>query len=451
MLPALPYLFLALLMHNTAHPNARYAPLPQELFIDGRQRLRSHLPQGAIAILVSGDEMPRSADQKYPYRPNPDLFRLTGIDQEDTLLVICPDAHPPHHREILFIRESNPEVAVWEGHKLTKEEARALSGIQTVYWTSEFEKITHELIIRSTSIFLGLNENVRAHTDVPVREWRFVRQLKDKYPLHNYGRLGPIMDEIRSIKHPAEVETIRRACDITGRAFERVLRFVKPGVREYEVEAEITHEFIRSGANGHAYQPIIASGPNACVLHYNANNGVCQEGHLLLLDFGAEYAHYASDLSRTIPVNGRFTPRQRAVYEAVLRVMQYAKSLLRPGTLYSDYEKQVGACMTEELIGLGLLKKEDVAAQNPQQPLYKKYYMHGTSHFLGLDVHDSGNRNLPMRAGMIFTCEPGIYIPEEGIGIRLENDIYISEQGPVDLMADIPLAPDDIEECMKNP
>lgn len=437
-------------MAQFAHPNARYAPLPQELFIDGRERLRSRLPQGAVAILVSTDEMPRSADQNFPYRPNPDLFRLTGIDQEDTVLLLCPDAHNPSHREILFIRESNPDIAVWEGHKLTKEEARLISGIQTVYWVSEFEKISHELIIRSTHIFLGLNENVRAHTGVPVREWRFAQKLRDKYPLHQYGRLGPIMDDIRALKHPDEVDVIRQACAITARAFERVLRFVRPGVREYEVEAEITHEFIRSGANGHAYQPIIASGPNACVLHYNANNGLCLDGHLLLLDFGAEYAHYASDLSRTIPVSGRFTPRQRAVYEAVLRVMRHAKSLLRQGTLYSEYEKQVGACMTEELIGLGLLNKEYVERQNPDQPLYKKYYMHGTSHFLGLDVHDSGNRNFPMRAGMIFTCEPGIYIPEEGIGIRLENDIYIAEDGPVDLMADIPLEPDEIKKIMNK-
>ncbi|MCX7767596.1 MAG: aminopeptidase P N-terminal domain-containing protein [Flavobacteriales bacterium] len=431
-------------------PSARYAPLPVELFRDGRERLRRRLPEKAIAILVSADEMPRSADQTYPYRPNPDLFRLCGIDQEETILVICPEAHQIHHREILFIRESNPEIAIWEGHKLTKEEARAISGIDTVYWTSEFEQVCHELIIRSEFIFLALNENIRARTQVPGAEQRFAWRIREKYPLHQYGRLGPIMDEIRAIKHPAEVDVIRKACQITGQAFERVLRFVRPGVREYEVEAEIIHEFIRLGAQGHAYQPIIASGPNACVLHYNANSAVCEDGHLLLLDFGAEYAHYASDLSRTIPVNGRFTPRQKAVYEAVMRVMNHAKSLLRPGTLYSEYEKEVGACMTEELIGLGLLQKEEVARQDPQKPLYKKYFMHGTSHFLGLDVHDSGNRDFPMAAGMIFTCEPGIYIPEEGLGIRLENDILLTDHGPVDLMAHIPLLPDDIEKAMQG-
>lgn len=426
----------------------RYAPLPVELFIDGRERLKSRLPEGAIAILAPSDEMPRSADQNFPYRPNPDLFRLCGIDQEDTFLVLCPQAQTPHHREILFIRETNPEIATWEGAKLSKEEARAISGIQTVYWSSEFDKIVHELILRSQSIFLGLNENIRAHTQVPVREMRFAAALREKYPLHQYGRLGPILDEIRAIKHPAEVEVIRKACAITGKAFERVLRFVKPGVMEYEVEAEIIHEFIRSGAMGHAYHPIIASGANACVLHYNANKSPCREGELLLLDFGAEYAHYASDLSRTIPVSGRFTERQRKVYESVLRVMQAAKELLRPGTLYSEYEKKVGEYMTEELVGLGLLNKEEVARQDPARPLYKKYYMHGTSHFLGLDVHDSGNRNFPMQAGMMFTCEPGIYIPEEGLGIRLENDIYVSETGPVDLMADIPLRPEEIEALM---
>jgi len=429
--------------------NARYLPLPQEIFQNGRERLKSMLQPDSIVIVVASEEMPRSADQSFPYRPNPDLFRLCGLDQKDTLLVLCPQAKNPKFREILFIRETNPEVVTWEGPSLTKEEAQSLSGIQTVLWTSEFEKVAHELIIRSKNIYLGLNENVRAHFAIQGNDYRFIEFIKNKYPLHNYERLGPLMDEIRSIKHPLEVEVIKKACQLTAAAFERVLKFVKPGVKEFEIEAEITYEFIRQGAQGHAYQPIIASGANACVLHYNANNQVCQDGDLLLLDFGAEYAHYASDLSRTIPVNGRFSPRQLAIYESVLRVMDFAKNFLRPGTLYIEYEKHVGEKMTEELIKLNLLKADEVAQQNPEKPLYKKYYMHGTSHFLGLDVHDSGNRDFPMRAGMVFTCEPGIYIPEEGIGIRLENDIYISEFGPVDLMAQIPLLPEDIEKAMK--
>jgi len=426
----------------------RYLPIDNKLFIENRERYKAHLLPKSIAFFNANDEMPRSADQNYPFHQHPDLFYLTGIDQEQTLLVIFPDAPLPKYREILFLRKTNEHIAVWEGHKYTKEEARAASGIQTIMWTEDIPSVIPMLMNHCMNVYVNLNENDRFSSEVPYKEIRFSNEMKAKYPAHFFHRSGPIMAQLRAIKSDFEIQVMQRAIDITEKAFRRVLRFVKPGVMEYEIEAEITHEFIRKRATGHAYTPIIASGPNANVLHYIDNNQECKDGHVILLDFGAEYGNYAADLSRSIPVSGQFTERQRDVYNAVLRVMKQATAMLVPGNTIEKYHGEVGKIMEEELIGLGLLNRDEVKKQNPDMPLYKKYFMHGTSHFLGLDVHDIGNRYEPMKAGMVFTCEPGIYIPEEGLGIRLENDILITSKEPIDLMANIPLEVEEIEELM---
>jgi Xaa-Pro aminopeptidase len=426
----------------------RYLPIDNKLFTENRERYKAHLLPKSIAFFNANDEMPRSADQNYPFHQHPDLFYLTGIDQEQTLLVIFPDAPLPKYREILFLRKTNEHIAVWEGHKYTKEEARAASGIQTIMWTEDIPSVIPMLMNHCMNVYVNLNENDRFSSEVPYKELRFSNEMKAKYPAHFFHRSGPIMAQLRAIKSDFEIQVMQRAIDITEKAFRRVLRFVKPGVMEYEIEAEITHEFIRKRATGHAYTPIIASGPNANVLHYIDNNQECKDGHVILLDFGAEYGNYAADLSRSIPVSGQFTERQRDVYNAVLRVMKQATAMLVPGNTIEKYHGEVGKIMEEELIGLGLLNRDEVKKQNPDMPLYKKYFMHGTSHFLGLDVHDIGNRYEPMKAGMVFTCEPGIYIPEEGLGIRLENDILITSKEPIDLMANIPLEVEEIEELM---
>jgi len=426
----------------------KYQPIDQRLYIENRKRFSSSLKQDSIAFFNSNDEMPRNGDQNFPFRQNSDLLWLSGIDQEQTTLVICPNHPLQEYREVLFIRKTNEHIAVWEGHKYTKDEARAASGIQHVYWADEFATMLPVMMHHSRTVYLNLNENDRFVTEVPYREQRFAEMLKNKYPNHQYERTGPVMASMRSVKHALEIESLQTACNITEKAFRRVLGYVKPGVNEYDVEAEITHEFIRNRANGHAYTPIIASGSSACVLHYTDNNKAMNDGEVALLDFGADYANYAADLTRSIPVNGKFTNRQRDVYNAVLRVMRAATKMLVVGNVIPKYHEEVGKIMEEELIGLGLLNSAEVKKQDPKQPLYKKYFMHGTSHFLGLDVHDIGNRYEPMKAGNVFTCEPGIYIPEESLGIRIENDILITEKGPVDLMAKIPVEADEIEELM---
>ncbi len=428
----------------------KYLPIDSQLFIENRERFKAQLKPGAIAFFNANDEMPRSADQNFVFHQHPDLFYLTGIDQEQTLLVIFPDAPLPKYREILFVRKTNEHIAIWEGHKYTKEEARATSGIQSIFWTEDIGSIVPMLMNHCKSVYVNLNENDRFSSEVPYKELRFANEMKNRYPGHEFLRSAPIMADLRAIKSDFEIKLMQRAIDITEKAFRRVLRFVKPGVMEYEIEAEITHEFIRKRATGHAYTPIIASGKNANVLHYIDNNNVCNDGDVILLDFGAEYANYAADLSRSIPVNGLYTERQRDVYNACLRVMKQAKAMLVPGNTIENYHFEVGKIMEGELIGLGLLDKDEVKKQNPDMPLYKKYFMHGTSHFLGLDVHDIGNRYQPMKAGMVFTCEPGIYIPEEGLGIRIENDILITTKEPVDLMAAIPVEVEDIEEAMRE-
>lgn len=404
----------------------------------------------SLAIFNSNDMMPRNGDCFYPFRQNSDLFYLTGINQEETILLLYPDAPNKSWKEILFTRKTNEHIAIWEGHKLTKSEAEKISGISNVTWTESFEGVLAQIMPHVSRVYTNLNENDRFSSEVVSKDHRFAVWLKDKFPAVKLERSAPILTQLRAIKHPAEIEVMKKACVITGDAFKRILKFVKPGVKEYEIEAEITHEFIRKGANGHAYEPIIASGKDSCVLHYTTNNKVCKDGDVLLMDFGAEYANYAADLTRTIPVNGKFTKRQREVYDACLRVMKASIQMLVPGNTLAEINEETGKVMESELLKLKLLSKTDIQKQDPKNPAYKKYFMHGISHYLGLDVHDIGNRYDKLKAGMVFTCEPGIYIPEEEIGIRIENDILVTKKKPLDLMADIPVEAEEIEELMRG-
>lgn len=428
----------------------RYTAINSELFIQNRQNLAKLLKPNSIAVLNSNDIMPTSADGTMPFKQQSDIFYLSGIDQEESILVLCPHAKEEKHKEILFLRETSEHIAIWEGHKYSKQEATQTSGIQTIYWLSQFKSIFYQLTCDAENIYLNHNEHLRATIEVETRDMRFIKMVKESYPLHHLARLQPLMHQLRAIKSETEVALIRKACDITEKGFRRVLSFVKPDVMEYEIEAEFIHEFIRNRSKGFAYTPIIASGKNACILHYIENNKPCKAGDLLLMDVAAEYANYTSDLTRTIPVSGRFSARQLAVYNAVLRVMKEAIQMLVVGNNWIDYHKEVGKIMESELIGLGLLDKHEVARQDNEKPLYKKYFMHGASHHLGLDVHDYGNKYRTFEAGMVFTCEPGIYIPEEGFGIRLENDILITTSGNIDLMASIPLEAAEIEELMNS-
>jgi Xaa-Pro aminopeptidase len=428
----------------------RYSPLSASTYREHRARFRQHLEKGGLAIFHSNDIMPTSADGHMPFKQASDILHLTGIDQEETVLLLFPDAVDPKDREILFVRETSELIAIWEGAKFSQQEARELSGIATVLWTGSYEATLKRLVPQCDHLYLNSNEHLRQHNEVETREDRRNKELRVQYPLHSVKRSAPIMHRIRSRKTQEEVAQMKRAIAITGKAFERVCGFVRPGIKEYEIEAEITHEFVRNGSRGHAYTPIIASGYNACVLHYITNDQVCNDGDVILMDFGCEYGGYASDLTRCIPVNGRFTDRQRAVYNAVLRVKNEATQLLRPGTLLADYHKEVGKIMERELIGLGLLDKTDVKNQDPERPLYKKYFMHGTSHFLGLDVHDVGLWNEMIQPDMVFTVEPGIYIREEKLGIRLENNILVTRDNPIDLFADIPVEAEAVEALMQR-
>ncbi len=428
----------------------RYLPINKSFFIQNRKAFSSRLKKGGIAVLLSHDIYPTNADGTFPFRQNNDLFYLSGIDQEDTVLVLFPDASEEKHKTILFIKETNEHIAIWEGAKLNKSEALELSGIETIYWEKDFDKIIHTLFLEAQTIYLNANEHGRAEKSVQTKEDRFTTCVKQNYPLHSIERSSPILHELRTIKTSEEIEQVSRACKITGDAFQRVLKFTKPGVYEFEIEAEITHEFIRQRSSGPAYTSIIASGKEACVLHYVSNNKQCEDGELILMDFGSAYGNYASDLTRTVPVNGKFTPRQREVYASVLHILKQATKLLKPGNTFEAYQTAVIQLVEEELIKLKLLDKEDVKKQDPQQPLYRKYFMHGISHFLGLDVHDVGNKKGEMKAGMLLTCEPGIYIKEEGIGIRLENDILITPEGPKNLMESIPIELEEIEALMSS-
>ena len=428
----------------------KYLPVNQQLFLYNRKNFVSRLKSSAIAIFNANDEFPRSGDQTFVFKQNADFFYLTGIDQEQSILILFPDCPNTLYREVLFLRQTSEHIAVWEGHKYTKEEAKQVSGIKSVFWLSEFDAILHSIINYAENIYINTNENDRFSFDVPYRDLRMLDKLRVQYPLHHYQRSAPIMRDLRAVKSEIEIELTKRACAITRDAFIRTLKFVKPGVAEYEIEAEVTHEFLRQRATGHAYSPIIASGKNAIVLHYIDNNQVCNDGDVILFDFGAEYANYNADMSRSVPVSGRFTKRQRQVYDAVLKVMREATKLIVAGAVWNDYHDEVGKIMTSELIGLGLLDKYDVEKQDPKMPAYKKYFMHGTSHHLGLDVHDFASRYKPFEVGNILTCEPGIYIPQENLGIRLENNILITKGGNIDLMADIPIDGDEIESIMNS-
>jgi Xaa-Pro aminopeptidase len=428
----------------------RYQLIKASLFIENRKRFATLLKSKSVAIFQSNEVMPRNGDASYEFKQNSDMFWLSGIDQEECALVLFPDCPVDTFREALFIKRTNEQIAVWDGHKYTKEEAAAVSGIKNIFWIDEFDGLMRAVFNMVERIYLNTNENDRASNSAPYKDLNFAQQLRSKFPLHEFERAAPIMQRLRSIKHPLEVDYMKRAVDLSNQMFLRVLKFVKPGVREFEVEAEVIHEFIRNGATGHAFTPIVASGKNACVLHYTDNADTCKDGDLLLLDTGAEYGNYISDMTRTFPINGKFTKRQKEVYNAVLRVMREAKKMLKPGILLMEYHNEVCKVMEQELIGLGLLTESDIKKQNPAWPAFKKYYMHGTSHFLGLDVHDVGMRYEPMQAGMMFSCEPGIYIPEEGIGIRLENEILITENGCTDLMEHIPIESEHIEDLMND-
>lgn len=426
----------------------RYASIPSGLFSRNREKLTALLPLHSLAILNAGDEMPRNGDQYYPYRPQSDLFYLTGIAQEKTRLLLCPSHPNPAMREILFILRPDETLEIWEGKKLTPGEARKISGIQEISFLDQWESVLRECMVFAAEVFLNRNEYPKFYTPVISADDRFTSELRSAFPLHRYSRLAPLLWQLRMLKEPEEVMLMQEACRVTGVAFRKVMQQLKPGMSEYEVEAELTYEFVRN-ACGHAYQPIIAGGANACSLHYHANDQVLGDGDLLLMDFGAEYANYAADCSRTLPVNGRFTPRQRQVYEAVLRLQRHALTLLVPGNTINQVNAELNSLAEREMINLGLFTDAELAAQDPANPLRKRYLMHGVSHFLGLDVHDVGGRDEPFRPGMVLTFEPAIYIYEEGLGIRLEDNIVVGYPS-WNMMADIPIDPDEIEEIMQS-
>jgi Xaa-Pro aminopeptidase len=427
----------------------RYVPIEPQLFSNNRMRLRQLLSPNSLVILNANDILPTNADGTLLLKQSSDLFYLTGIEQEESILLLYPDAHEPEQREILFLREANPELETWEGHKLTKDEARKISGIARVEWLPAFKPLFHRLMCECDRVYLNSNEHKRANIEVETREARFVGHVQQEYPLHDYQRLARLMHRLRSVKSEAEIALIRQACAITEAGFRRVCQFVTPGVNEMEIEAEFAHEFIRRGGQ-FAYSPIVASGRNACTLHYMTNDQPCRAGDLLLLDVAASYANYNSDLTRTIPVSGRFSRRQRQVYDAVLRVFRGAARAASPGKLPKTWQKESEALMQEELLQLGLLKSAEVRRQLPDKPALKRYFMHGIGHPIGLDVHDVGHTTEPIQSGWVLTVEPGIYIPEEGLAVRLENDILVQQGCNVDLMAAIPIEPDEIEESMQR-
>ncbi len=427
----------------------KYDRIDKSLYVSNRQKFTSQMAANTLAVFNSNDIYPVSADSTLPFAQHRDILYLSGVDQEESILVLFPNASNPAHREVLFLKETSELIAIWEGEKLTKQTAFDTSGIQTVYWLQQFPTIFKQMMAEASGIYLNTNEHLRANTEVETREDRFIKQVKQDYPAHQVHKSAPIMHKIRSIKNQIELDLMQTACNITEAGVRRLLGFIKPGVWEYEIEAELAHEFLRNRSKGFAYTPIVASGKNACVLHYIENNQQCKDGDVILLDVGAEYANYSSDLTRCIPVNGRFTARQKAVYNAVLHVKNEATKLLVPGTIMAEYHKQVGHLMEEQLVNLGLISLDDIKNQDPAWPAYKKYFMHGTSHFLGLDTHDVGLWHEPIAANMVFTVEPGIYIPAEGLGIRLEDDVVVQASGaPFNLMANIPIEADEIEALM---
>lgn len=444
-------LYVFLTFRSSKKIEMKYTPIPNTLFKKNRRKFMDQMRPKSIAVFNSNDIYPISADSTMPFEQHRDIFYLSGADQEETILVLFPEALDKKHREVLFVRETNAHIAVWEGAKLTKEQATEVSGIETIYWLSDFDKVFFDLMTEADTIYFNTNEHYRQAVETQTREDRFIEKCKKEYPAHSYAKSNPILQRIRGVKEPEEINLMQTACDITEKGFRRVLAFIEPGVWEYEIEAEWSHEFLRNRSKGFAYAPIIASGNNANVLHYLENNRQCQAGDMILMDVAAEYANYSSDLTRTVPVSGRFTQRQKEVYNAVLRVKNQATQLLVPGTIWAEYHKECGKLMTSELLGLGLLDKADVQNENPDWPAYKKYFMHGTSHHIGLNTHDYGELKTPMKANMVFTVEPGIYIPEEQMGVRLEDDVVIQEEGaPFNLMESIPIEVEEIEELMNR-
>lgn len=427
----------------------KYEKINNALFITNRAKFTAAMAPNSIAIFNSNDIYPISADSTMPFNQHRDIFYLSGVDQEESVLVLFPDAFNEEHREMLFLRETNEHIAIWEGEKLTKAAALETSGIKNVYWLDQLDTVLKTITAQAEHIYINTNEHTRANTIVETREDRFIKRLKADYPAHQFKKSAPILHRIRAVKESFEIDLMQKACHITEKGIRRILSFIEPGVMEYEIEAELLHEFLWNRSKGFAYTPIVASGKNACVLHYIQNNQRCQDGDVILLDVGAEYANYASDLTRSIPVNGRYTDRQKQVYNAVLRVKKAAEQLLVPGTFLAEYHVEVGKLMEAELLGLGLLDKTDIKNQDPNWPAYKKYFMHGTSHFIGLDTHDVGLWTEPLKAGMVFTCEPGIYIQEEGLGIRIEDDLVVQSSGaPLNLMGNIPIEVEEIEDLM---
>jgi Xaa-Pro aminopeptidase len=427
----------------------KYPPLDPQLFAAHREKLTRLLLPNSLAVVNSNDILPTNADGSLPLRVNSDLFYLTGLEQEETILLLYPDAQEEKFRQILFLREPNALAQTWEGHKLTKDEARKISAVARVEWLSEFRPVFHRLMCECEHVYLNSNEHKRAHVVVQTREARFVRQTQRQYPLHDYQRLARLLHQVRAVKSPAEIDLLRQACALTEAGFRRVCRFLQPGVNEMEIEAEFSHEFIRRGGN-FAYNPIIAGGPNACVLHYTQNDRPCRDGELLLLDVAASYANYNADLTRTIPVNGKFTRRQKQVYLAVLRALRALSAAAAPGKLPQDWQKEAEAFMEKELVDLGLLKTSQIRRQDPDNPVVKKYFMHGIGHPLGLDVHDVTHTVQPMQPGWVLTVEPGLYIPQEKLAVRLEDDIVLREGGNENLMANIPVEPGEIEDLMRR-
>ena len=428
----------------------RYSKIDKNLFVENRNRFARQLTPNSLAMFNSNDIMPTSADGVHPFIQQTDLFYLCGIDQEESTLVIYPDASEEKYKEMLFLKETSEEIAIWEGQKYSKEEAREVSGIQSVFWQKEFETVIRALIIQADHVYLNTNEHLRADTSVETRDERFLKWCRGNYPLHSYKRSAPILHSLRAVKSPIEIELIKSAIDITAGAFERLLAFIKPGVWEFEIEAEIYHEFIRNRSRGPAFDSIVASGLDSCTLHYIKNDKQCLDGDLVLIDFGAEYANYNSDVTRTVPVNGKFSERQKDLYNAVLNVQKAAIDMLRPGNTLDKLNEETGKLVEAELIRLGILDKKSISGQSSASPLFKKYFPHGTSHHLGLDVHDLGDKYRPFEPGMVYTCEPGIYIREEGIGVRIENDILITESEPIDLTASIPREVEEIETLMQK-
>ena len=429
----------------------KYLSISHQLFIKNRLKFSQQMQAKSIAVFNSNDVFSTGADSTLPFEQHRNIFYLSGVDQEESILILFPSASKEADREILFVKETNDHIAVWEGAKLSKAQATASTGIQTVYWLNEFDSIFPTLMEEATSFYFNNNNHYRQAVEMETRDDRFLKMIKSTYPNHEFVPNFPIMESIRGVKEPEEIALIQTACDITEKGFRRALGFIKPGVMEYEIEAEFAHEFLKNRSKGFAYTPIIGSGYNACVLHYIENNQTCMDGDMLLMDVGAEYANYSSDMTRTIPVNGRFTERQKAVYQSVLNVKNEATALLVPGTIWKDYHVEVGKMMTSELLGLGLIDKADVQNEDPKWPAYKKYFMHGTSHHMGLDTHDLGTLEAPMTANMVFTVEPGIYIPNEKMGIRLEDDVVIQAEGPpLNLMQHIPIEIEEIEALMNS-